>query len=319
MFPFILRSGAIILYAVLIHVFVLPAGADQAKDIKKKPIRIDFSDVVQDSEDVSNGKDRMEIRIAVAAMISPKSTYQYYIELLNRIGGALGRNVVFIQKKTYAEVNQMIKQNELDLAFVCSGPYVSGKRDFGMEILAVPVCHGQTVYHSYFIVSKSGGIHSFCQLKGKTFAFTDPLSNTGYLVPIYYLVKRNEHPETYFNKTFFTHSHDNSIRAVVDGIADGAAVDSLIFKYMQAKNPGKTDKIRVIEESPAYGIPPVVVPPSIDPALKSSLKTLFLSFHESREGKSILKKLMIDRFVEGNDRAYDSVRGLQDYLNTRLK
>lgn len=226
----------------------------------------------------------------------------------------MDRKVTFIQKKTYAQVNKMLKRKELDLAFVCSGPYVSGKKEFGAEILAVPVCHGKSVYYSYFITSRESGIRSFKEFQGKTFAFTDPLSNSGYMVPVYYLARQHETPEHYFKKTFFTHSHDNSIQAVANGLADGAAVDSLIYEFMQDTDPGLTAKIRIVNKSKPYGIPPVVTIPSMDPEVKAKLKQIFFTIHEDPRGKMILTNLQIDRFIQGDDANYETVRQLQNFL-----
>lgn len=295
-----------------------PSFADQyhIEALKKPPVKIDFNDVVEDDTAHLNGKRRDALRIAVAAMISPKHTYQYYEALLNQIGDLMDRKVIFVQKKTYAEVNEMIKENKIDMAFVCSGPYVSGKKEFGMEIIAVPLCHGEKVYYSYFIVPKEGGVRSFDELRGKIFAFADPLSNTGYMVPVYYLARRNETPESFFGKTFFTHSHDRSIEAVAYGLADGAAVDSLIYDFMKVNKPELTGKTTVIEKSAPYGIPPVVVSPAMDPEMKEKLKKVFLSIHENQRGKAILAKLQIDRFIEGNDEDYNTVRDMENFLQS---
>ena len=208
-------------------------------------------------------------------MISPHYTYQYYVELLELIGHLIGLKTTFIQKKTYSEINNMVKERKLDVAFVCSGPYVTGKEQFGMEIIAVPVCHGQRVYHSYFITSPDSGINAFEDFKGKTFVFTDPLSNTGFMVPDYYLAKRHLTPENFFKKTFFTYSHDNSIQAVVNGLADGAAVDSLIYDFMQIKAPELIAHTVIIEKSIPYGIPPVVVHPLMETDMKQRLKKTY--------------------------------------------
>ncbi len=289
------------------------------KSLNAPPLKIDFNDVVESNGSHPEDKGLPELRIAVAAMISPKYTYRYYVDLLNLIGNLTDRTVRFIQKKTYAEVNDMMSRNEIDLAFVCSGPYVSGKEKFGMAIIAVPLCHGEKVYYCYFITSKTGDIRSFNGLRGKTFAFTDPLSNTGYVVPNYILAMRGETPESFFRKTFFTHSHDNSIQAVADGLADGAAVDSLIYNFMQTKNRELTEKTIVIDQSPPYGIPPVVVSPEIDPELKQKLKDIFLSVHQHPQGKKILQNLQIDRFIEGDDEDYDTVREMQHFINTHPK
>lgn len=309
--------GVAMLFAAAMIVSTASAAMEDLRELKQEPVKIDFDDVVKSGEEASwNGKSAT-LRIAVASMISPKYTYRYYVELLNLIGDRIGRKVVFVQKKTYSEVNDMLRRSELDLAFVCSGPYVAGREDFGMELLAVPLCYGKTVYYSYFIASKQSGIQSFDDLRGKVFAFTDPLSNTGFMVPVYYLARHDETPERYFKKTIFTHSHDNSIQAVANGLADGAAVDSLIYEFMQAKNPELTAKTRVFDQSLPYGIPPVVVTPTLDPELKTGLKKIFLSIHEDPKGQALLKNIEVERFVEGHDSDYNSVRGMQEYLKSK--
>ncbi len=301
--------------------FASPAVSetDALKVLEKDPVKIDFNDVIEKRSEPSQNSSPSDLKIAVSAMISPKYTFKYYVGLLNLIGKCMDMGVTFVQKKTYLEVNNMLERCEVDLAFICSGPYVTGKAEYGMEIIAVPMCHGEKVYYSYFIAAKEGGIRCFEDLRGKRFAFTDPLSNTGFMVPAYYLAQRSETPETYFDKTFFTYSHDNSICAVSNGLADGAAVDSLIYEFMAATNPELTEKTVVVEKSPPYGIPPVVVTPSMTLEIKEKLKRIFFTIHEIPEGKTYLKNLQIDCFVEGKDEDYDTVRELQHFLASRQK
>ena len=101
-------------------------------------------------------------------------------------------------------------------------------------------------------------------LRGKLFAFSDPLSNTGMLIPTYTLAKMGETPELFFRKYIFTYSHDNSIRSVAEKFVDGAAVDSLIWEYLNAKDPEWTAQTRIIYKSASCGIPPLVVSPEVD-------------------------------------------------------
>jgi phosphonate transport system substrate-binding protein len=254
------------------------------------------------------------LRVAVAAMISPKPTRQYYDDLLRLIGDRIGRRVDFVQRKTYAEVNDLLERGEIDMAFVCSGPYVLGHAKFGMEILAVPVAHGEDVYYSYFIVNRDSKAKTLDDLRGKSFAFTDPESNTGCLVPKYVLARRGQTPASFFGSTFFTHSHDNSIKAVAEGLADGAAVDQLIWDFLQSSDPTYTRKTKVISKSPPYGMPPVVVNPWLDDGLKRELRGVFLALHEDQASCRLLRRLQIDRFKEGNDAMYDSVRQMQQWV-----
>jgi phosphonate transport system substrate-binding protein len=95
---------------------------------------------------------------------------------------------------------------------------------------------------------------------------------------------------------------------------DGAAVDNLVFEYLSRTHPEFTSKTKVIEKSPPYGIPPVVVPPSLDPKLKNSLREILLNVHRDEEGKEILKGMMIDKFVTVDDSAYDSIREMNRWV-----
>lgn len=254
------------------------------------------------------------IKIAVGGMITPREGFAYYKRFLDYIEKKTGRPVEFVDREDYAEINNLVKKGDVDAAFVCGGPYVDGHKEFGMELLAAPVSYGDSVYYSYIIVHKDSPITDLEGLRGKTFAFTDPLSNTGKLVPTYMLAMMNETPESFFSKFIFARTHDKSIRAVAMSIVDGAAVDSLIWEYAQRINPEFSSQTKIIKKSPPYGIPPVVVKAGLDSELKNKLKEIFLNAHKDPEGIEILKGMMIDRFVEINDSAYDSIREMKEWL-----
>jgi len=248
------------------------------------------------------------LRVAIAAVISPRRTAQSYAPLLDYMTGRTGRTVESVTGRTYAEVNNLLRDGDVDLAFVCSGAYVEGHRDFGMELLVVPQVAGKTVYYSYIIVPTGSPARDLPDLSGKTFAFTDPMSNSGWLMPVHMLGQVGETPESFFGHTIYTYSHDNSITAVAEGLVDGAAVDSLVYDFAVKEDPTLADRTRVIVRSGASGIPPVVVHPDLDAGQKAALRDLLLAMHQNEAGRDVLASLMIDRFVVIGDTAYDSVR-----------
>ncbi len=252
--------------------------------------------------------DREPLRMAVAAILSPQATISNYDQLLKYLGEKLGRPVLLEQRSSYAETNDLIRVKSVDLAFVCSYAYVLGNKDFGMKLLVVPQMRGQTVYHSYIIVPDQSDARGLEDLRGKVFAFTDPLSNSGRLAPTYMLAQLGETPESFFAEYIFTYSHDNSIEAVAAGLVDGAAVDSLVYQYMLTQDIEYGQRTRIIGVSQPYGIPPVVVPSDLDPQLEEELRRVLLEMHTDPEGKDILRQLIIDRFVTGSDDMYDSIR-----------
>ncbi len=272
---------------------------------------VDFSRKVVVEQPGKQQPDHPHLKVAVAAMISPKDTFVYYRQLLDYIGRNLGVKVHFIQRKTYGEINELLGKGQIDLAFICSGPYVVGKEKYGFELLATPEVQKSHFYQSYLIVNKASQYQNMKDLRGRIFAFTDPDSNTGKLVPTYWLSQMGERPETFFNKTIYTYSHDNSIMAVAKSLVDGAAIDSLIWEYYHQKNPVFTSRTRIIRKSEPYGIPPIVASRNLTPDLKDRTRQVLFAMHRDPGGQKILNELMIDRFTPTQDAWYDSIRNIE--------
>jgi phosphonate transport system substrate-binding protein len=250
------------------------------------------------------------LRLAVAAIISPQGTATSYAELAAYLQKKLDRPVELVQRRTYAEVNDLIADHTVDLAFVCTSAYIDGHDAFGMELLVAPQINGALVYHSELIAPTTSRAKSMADLRGQIFAFTDPMSFSGRVYPTYLVQQLATTPETFFARTFFTYSHDRAIEAVAAGVADGAAVDSLVLDFAFKRNPVLHKRIRVIHRSPAFGIPPVVIPPGLPPRQKALLQEILLRMDEDPVGQRILANLGIDRFAPITDDAYTTVRTL---------
>lgn len=265
----------------------------------------------------SSGNTSAPLKVAIAAVISPQGTLESYAPLLDYLEAQLGRPVEGVQGSTYSETNEVLESGLADVAFVCTGAYIKGSTDFGMEILVVPEINGESVYHSWVIVPMNSPADDITDLRGKVFAYTDPLSLSGWMYPNYLLYQMGEPTETFFSRTFFTYSHDRSIRAVAEGFADGAAVDSLIYSRVIEREPSLGERLRIIHKSPAFGMPPVVVNPTINPVLRAELQKIFLSMSDNPDGKAALAVLGIDRFVLADDGLYASAREVDLKISTQ--
>ncbi len=291
---------------LLIMLLFISACSDE----RGKPV-VDFSDTLPVDRPGAKATEHASLRVAVGAMVSPKETLSYYQQLLDLMGEALGRPVELVQRKTYREVNDLLNKGEIDLAFICSGPYAAVQDNSAFELIATPEIGGSTFYQAYLIVNEKSPFSKFEDLKGHTFAFTDPDSNTGRLVPAYWLAKIGERPDTFFREVIFTYSHDNSIVAVAKGMVDGASVDGLVWDYFHRHDSGLTSSTRIIKKSEYYGNPPLVASKRLPEDVRWTVRDLLFSLHARKEGKKILEQLMIDRFVEPQDSWYDSIRQMQ--------
>ncbi len=300
-----------VIFAVLVFAYGCGGDGDSAV--------VDFSKTVA----VERPGDRLSeypvFRVAVASMVSPKETFVSYYQLLDYIGDRLGREVQLIQRKTYGEINELLGEGQIDLAFICSGPYVAGKEEYGFEALAIPLVRGDHLYQSYLIVNKDSPFHKLEDLRGRVFAFTDPESNTGRLVPTYWLAQMGERPETFFGKIVYTYSHDNSILAVARLLVDGGAIDGQIWEYFNNRNHIHTSKTCIIRKSEPFGNPPIVASVYLPTQHKGLIRQVLFSMHRDPEGKRILNELMIDRFIAPQEEWYDSIRRMKQDLRLSEK
>lgn len=278
----------------------LPSGLSSARPM------IDLSS--RQPLPVRYGGGIVPLRVSVAAVISPRGTAESYQPLLDYLSQTLDRPVELVQRRTYQETNDLIESGKVDVAFVCTSAYIVGRDEFGMELLAAPEVEGKSVYYSHLIVPASSGVETISDLAGKVFAFTDPISLTGRVYPTYLVQQLGETPETFFARTFFTYSHDDAIYAVADHVADGASVDSLVYDFALRRDPSLASRVRIIHTSPPFGIPPVVISPSVRPQQRVILQEALLNMNHTPEGLAALQVLGLERFVLVEDALYDSAR-----------
>lgn len=247
-------------------------------------------------------------RLAVAPMLSPESSVSLYRPFVRYLAGRLGRVPQMNLQQAYWQTNDMVHYGKCDLAVVCDYPFVRGEREFGMKALVVPQTRGSITYRSVVVVPSSSRARSLLDLEGKRFAVVDMLSNSGWLFPAVWLKQRGKDPTTFFSHMVFSGSHDQSLKAVLNGYVDGAAVNSLVFERMAQEDPSFRSKVRIILTSPAYGAPPYVVSKNIDLQLEKRLLKTLLGMDQDPEGKKILEAMGIQRFVVPDMASYENVR-----------
>ena len=246
------------------------------------------------------------LRVAIAPVISPEKSLQIYRDLIEYLAEKAGRKPVVLQRRSYADINELVRYRRCDVALICTYPFLRGRRDFGMTALVVPVIGGEITYRSLIIVPQSSQAESLLDLAGHRFASADIMSNTGWIYPATWLLAHGENPDRFFSDNVVTGSHDKSVLAVSSGYVDGAAVDSLVYEQMKAQEPELVSRTRVVQRSEPFGIPPFAVHPKIDPALAQSLRSILLAMHEEDYGGRILDFLGIDRFVIPPENLYDT-------------
>ena len=241
----------------------------------------------------AGGDGQTPLRLAVALTISPQQGHQLYGDLAEALGRKIGRPIHLILRRTFAEVNDLVRSRQAEVVHLCSRGFLQGAADFGLTALAVPQVAGRQTHPAYVIASAETEIASLGQLEGKTFAFADPPCASG----PFPAGREGQRPETFFTRKLIITSHDRAIRAVAEGLVDGALVDGLVYARLALTDPALTAKTKVIGETAAYMNPPIAVHSGLDPALRENLRRALLTFHEEQAGRAVLARLGIDRFV----------------------
>jgi phosphonate transport system substrate-binding protein len=222
----------------------------------------------------------------------------------------------------YAAVVEALRNRTADLAFVHPAGYVLANREAKAMIVAKDQWHGNTSYTARIYVRKESGITTLEQLRGKTIAFVDPSSTSGYVYPMVMLIQKglvqNRDPKTFFKDFVFSGSHDAGLLALLNGHVDAfASFDQAREQYL--KDPAQREKLSWIAETPPIPEGGICAREGLDPALVAKVRAALLAMRGPAY-EPILRKLYdIDGFEPAEDREYEPVRAAMDLLGWRPK
>ena len=124
---------------------------------------------------------------------------------------------------------EALRGKSADISFMGALPYVLAHDQIGAEVLLSEVYRGKANYVARIFVRRDSGIASVADLAGKTIAFADPISESGYLYPLEIvadagLLTPGADPQSFFKRVYFAGGYQQAIQAVANGLVDAAGV-----------------------------------------------------------------------------------------------
>jgi len=245
------------------------------------------------------------------------SNLEIMAQLTKYFTGRLQHPVSSVMRRTYQEITSLLLSGGLQAAWICGFPYVQYRER--LKLLAMPLYKGVPLYESYLIVNKNNPAAYIDDLSGHVHAFSDPNSNSGYLVTVHLLAQQKLSPSDFFSQTIFTYSHRNVIRAVSSGLAQSGSVDGYVWDVVAKYEPELVAGTRVIRRSEPLGFPPIAC--SVDSAgdkLADELAEALFAMSDDPLGRHILGTLYLDGFVPGDPQNYDAIaekmNSVRDFL-----
>ncbi len=210
----------------------------------------------------------------------------------------LRQPVSLVKRRTYQEITAMLLSEQLDAALICGFPLVQHPDD--LVPIAVPVWQGQPLYRAYIISAADDPVASFADMRGYVHAFSDPDSNSGFLVTRHLLTTMQERPDSFFSRYFFTYGHRNVVRAVASGLAQCGSVDGYVWEVVREMEPALTERTRVVRKSELLGFPPVAANIRLrDAPIVRSIAEALNTMSENAAGRTLLDTLRLDGFTPG--------------------
>lgn len=236
------------------------------------------------------------------------------------LGKLVGLPIRVTVASDYAAVIEALRNRTADLAFVHPVGYVLANREAKATIIAKDQWHGNTSYTARIWVRKESGLKTLEDLRGKTMAFVDPASSSGYVYPMVMLIQRglvqNRDPKTFFKEVVFAGSHDAGLLALVKGHVDAlGSFDQAPEQYL--KDPAERERLTFVAESAPIPEGGICGREGLDPALVARVRAALVQMRGPAYD-ALLKKLYdIDGFEPAEDREYDVVRAAMDLVGLR--
>ncbi|HYT11328.1 MAG TPA: PhnD/SsuA/transferrin family substrate-binding protein [Candidatus Nitrosopolaris sp.] len=257
----------------------------------------------------TTGVQSSEGELVFATYLAPclKPLYQLVTEA---VGAELGRPTRLVDGRSFDQV----RRHDVDFAFLCGLPYVRLRREDPsfVDAIAAPVVSGdryagRPIYFSDVIVPRDSEVTSWPDLRGRSWAYNEPDSHSGYLVTLARLAVLAE-TRAYFSRWDATGFHEQSIRQVAEGTVDATAIDSHVLAIALRDHPEHQDRVKVIDVLGPSTIQPLVATGGVPESLKRDVQRIVTDLATRPEHREQLTRSLVDEFVQVDDGSYADIR-----------
>lgn len=228
----------------------------------------------------------------------------------------LGRPVKVLSVTDYASAIEAMKRGKADIAWFGPLSLHIAIQEASAEAFAIGMdVKKGAKYFSTIVVSADSPFQKLADLKGKTMAFVDTGSTSGYLVPASYVLSETGMPaEQFFSKTTFAGSHDASLLALKAGNVDACAVQDVTFDDAAKKGIIDATKFRVIFKSDPLPQSPLAFRGNLDIETKEKVRAAILDAHTAGVKLDVPGMGKMEKFVAATNEDYKVIATMVDNL-----
>ena len=232
-----------------------------------------------------------------------------YRPLAQFLAARLGRKVELRTVDTWEGLAKSLANGETDIALLGPWGYVLANNEAGAQAVSTILYDGKPEYFGIIITHPDSGIRSMADLKGKTFAFGDKGSTSGYLVPLHYFMQQGIDPERYFSKVVYT-KHQAIETQVTAGVLDAGADYNRNRNAMIEAGLIKADRSVILWQSPPLPNDAVAISRKLaaDSALVGALQAALQAVGPALKAEPALLPAHYTGFVNRGNAFYKPIR-----------
>lgn len=242
-----------------------------------------------------------------------QETARAFRPFVDYLSQQLERPVTFYIARNYADLGDRLERGLVHFGYFSPTVYVQTARQYPRMRYMVTVANERGHYfEGYIVARRASGIRHLRDFAGRTFAFTDPDSTSGYRMPALMLRQQGMDPDTFFSEVFFVGSHAAALRAVYDGEVAGGTVAHHVFEEFEGK-----DEMIVIAKTPPLPEGAIAAHHLVPDALVESAVNILLATDTTttnRAGEIVLEAMPYKGFVQMDDTFYDIIRDMLSAL-----
>lgn len=177
-----------------------------------------------------------------------------YRPLAEHLAQRLGRPVQLRTVDSWEGLARSLASGETDIALLGPWGYVLAHHEASAQAVATILYEGKPEYHALIVTHPGSGLTSAQDLlgpkgKGRSFAFGDKGSTSGYLIPLHFFLQQGIDPEKHFGRVLYT-KHQAIETQVAAGQLDAGADYNRNRSAMIDQGLIKAEQSRVIWQSP---------------------------------------------------------------------
>jgi phosphonate transport system substrate-binding protein len=230
--------------------------------------------------------------------------------LANYLSKKIDKKIIIEISKDYDDHIQKIGNDKFHIAVMGPFSYVKMVQRYGKKpILCRFEVNGKSVFKGAIIVSKNSKIKKLEDLRGKRFAFVNPESTMGYIVPLYLLLNEGIYLKD-FSSYKFLYNHHNVALSVLAGAFDAGAIKEDVFYAYEKRG------LRAIAWSPYISEHIFIASKRLPEKTLKKLEESLIQLKKSEEGIKILRKIQdnLTGFVPASDKDYEYLREIYKKL-----